>query len=52
MVMIDGQTFEQWASELFAYELCEECGRDAEDHEPWIVLGHWFAYCKFPPEES
>lgn len=43
---LDGQTFAEWAAELFEFELCEECGGDAEDHEARIVMGHWFAKCK------
>lgn len=42
---IRGQTFEQFAAELFEFEYCSECGGDAEDHEPWIVVGNWFAHC-------
>lgn len=45
-VKIDGQTFEEFANELFEYEYCADCGGDVEDHEGWIVLGHWFAHCK------
>jgi hypothetical protein len=44
-IRIDGETFKEWAEHLFEYELCEECGGDAADHEPLIVLGHWFAKC-------
>ena len=45
-IKIDGQTFDEWATELFRYELCAECGKDAEDHEARVILGNWFARCK------
>ena len=45
MSTIDGQTFEQWAKELFADEYCAECLGDERHHEPWVVMGHWFARC-------
>ncbi|HKZ20338.1 MAG TPA: hypothetical protein VJQ57_09525 [Acidimicrobiia bacterium] len=44
-----GQTFEEWAVETFEYELCEECHGDPEDHEPWVIMGNWFAHCKNVP---
>ena len=45
MTTIDGQTWEEWAAELFEYEACAECGGTEADHVPAVVLGHWFAYC-------
>lgn len=39
--------FETWAEELFEFEYCHECHGDARHHEPWVVLGNWFAHCKF-----
>lgn len=47
-LVIDGQTFTEWATELFEFEFCAECHGDVADHEPQIVLGHWFAQCKRP----
>jgi hypothetical protein len=44
-LIIDGQSFAEWAAELFEFELCHECGRDVADHAPAVVLGHWFALC-------
>jgi hypothetical protein len=44
--VIDGETFEEFAEHLFADENCEECHNDASCHEPWVVMGHWFAHCK------
>ena len=46
MANMDTQTFEDFARELFAFEYCAECGGDWYDHEPWGVLGNWFAHCK------
>jgi len=43
---LHGQTFEQWAKELFEFEYCYECGGDHYDHEPNTLLGNWFARCK------
>ena len=45
---LHGLTFTEWATKLFEDENCCECGGDVEDHEPWIVLGNWFAHCKAP----
>lgn len=50
-IVLDGQTFEEFARELFECEYCLECGGDVEDHEPWIVNGHWFAHCKGSDKE-
>lgn len=44
--VLNGQTFAQWAQELFEYELCDECGGDENDHTPLVFLGNWFAQCK------
>lgn len=43
---IDGFTWKQWAGNLFQFEFCDECGGDADDHEPMIFMGNWFAKCK------
>jgi hypothetical protein len=53
-VLVDeeGQTYEEWVEELFRYEYCDECGGDVEDHEPWFIMGHWFAHCKNAEEEK
>lgn len=45
---LNGQTFEEWATGLFEFEVCADCGGDVVDHEPWIVMGNWFAHCKNP----
>lgn len=41
----DGQTWDEWAAELFYWEYCCECGGDVEDHKPWVVMDNWFAHC-------
>jgi hypothetical protein len=38
--------WDEWVAELFADAYCDECLGDVEDHEPWVVLGNWFAHCK------
>jgi len=43
---IRGQTFKQWATELFEYEYCDECGEDEDAHDASVVLGNWFAMCR------
>lgn len=42
------QSPETWLEELFEFELCAECGGDAEDHEVCIVpgIGTYFARCR------
>ena len=42
----DGQTWDEWAAELFEWEFCNECGGDVEDHDPLVFMGNWFAKCK------
>jgi hypothetical protein len=49
---LDGDTWQEFAELLFEDEYCAECGGDVEDHEPWVVMGHWFAHCKNAPEEE
>jgi hypothetical protein len=46
MRRINGQTFKQFARELFEFNYCEECGGDERDHLPAEAMGGWFAYCK------
>lgn len=36
----------EWLEALFEFELCEECGGDAEDHDAVPLLGNWFARCR------
>ena len=44
---IDGLTWYQWASKLFEFENCTECGNGIRGHIPSITpFGQWFAYCK------
>lgn len=40
-----------WLAELFEFELCSDCGRDADAHDciP-SPFGHPFARCCFEPE--
>jgi hypothetical protein len=42
---------DEWLRRLFEYELCPECGGDAEDHEVCLVpgIGTYFARCKQSP---
>ena len=42
----DGQTWYQWARELFYWENCAECGKGVRGHLPAGVMGNWFALCK------
>ena len=50
-----GRTGEEFIKELFEYEYCSECKRDAEDHTAVpLVFGdgnfcHWFARCNKEP---
>lgn len=43
---IKDKTWLEWATRQFEYEYCAECHGDIEDHEPSIVLGNWFAWCR------
>jgi hypothetical protein len=43
---LHGQTWYQWASDLFRYENCAECHKGVRGHEPAILMGNWFAHCK------
>jgi len=45
---IDGVTAEEWGKELFECEHCSECGKDWDEHDYYLVLGHWFAKCREP----
>ncbi len=46
-VRLNGQTWYQWARELFEYEYCGECGKGVRGHLSAITpLGTWFAFCK------
>lgn len=51
----DGQAPDEWLKELFEYEVCAECGWDADHH---IVIlspvGNFFAMCldPFPDSET
>jgi hypothetical protein len=49
---IDGETWAEWVARLFEDEYCAECFGDVEDHEPWVVMGHWFAHCTDASEEA
>jgi hypothetical protein len=48
------QSAEQWLAEQFEYELCEECGKDADQHTvipiSWGSYGgpYFFARCNSP----
>lgn len=44
---VDGLTAEEWAWDHFECESCPECGGDIDDHDYTLVLGHWFAKCKY-----
>lgn len=39
------ETWEEFAERLFEDEDCDECGQGAEGHEPWGIMGNWFAHC-------
>ena len=43
---VDGQTAEEFADQLFEFEVCAECEKDKEGHTYGLLLGHWFAKCK------
>ena len=51
-IRIDGQTWWQWATELFEFEYCAECGKGIRSHEPRIFVGHWFAKCKYLSDDA
>ena len=42
-----GRTWQEFARDLFEYEYCAECHGDTYEHEGMIVLGNWFAHCRF-----
>lgn len=48
-MMIDGQTWAEWATDLFEFEYCAECGGDVDAHVPLVIMGHWFAQCTAVP---
>lgn len=37
---------DEWLAEQFEYELCEECGADADEHDAIPFMGNWFARCQ------
>ena len=42
-------TATDWLAELFEYQLCAECGRDADQHTVCLTpLGTFFARCNDP----
>lgn len=43
---INGQTWYQWARQMFEFENCSECGKGVRGHLPSALLGNWFAFCK------
>ncbi len=46
-----GRTAEEFMAELFEYELCDECGGDADEHDICMgPFGLWFARCRRPKE--
>lgn len=47
-----GVTWDEFVTTLFSCEYCDECGGDAEHHSPGIVMGSWFAVCRFPADED
>ena len=49
---LNGQTWYQWARELFEFANCGECGRGVRGHLPAIVMGNWFALCKPEPSKT
>ena len=40
---------EQWLEDMFEFENCEECGKDAMYHTAVPFFGNWFASCNEPP---
>ena len=52
IVDCDGEDWESWLAQHFEHSLCIECGRDAVDHEPWMILGRWFAHCLYEPTDE
>lgn len=45
-----GLTPEEFLEQMFEFEYCSECGRDAPDHTAVIgPMGQWFAYCLKEP---
>lgn len=51
-LVIDGETWAEWSARFFECEYCDNCSGDVEDHEPWVVMGHWFAHCLDDSEEA
>ncbi|MFH9606914.1 hypothetical protein [Streptomyces sp. NPDC017448] len=50
---IDGETAQQFLSELCDFELCADCAGDADDHIAIIgPLGKWHALCLFETPED
>jgi len=49
---IDGVTAEEWGKELFEIEYCGECGKDWDEHDYYLVLGHWFAKCRTTDDDK
>lgn len=40
-------TAQEFLSELFEFELCTECGRDADEHSSSLdMFGNWHAWCR------
>lgn len=47
----DGMTPDEWKAAQFEFELCHECGLDAEDHTMTSgPTGHFFAHCNRHPD--
>lgn len=42
----------QFLRETFEYEYCAECGGDTQHHVAVIVLGNWFAMCRYAPTQE
>lgn len=50
---IDGQTAEQFLTELFEFQLCEECAGDAADHTASLdMFDKWHAWCAYKTPEG
>ena len=45
------QTAEEWAEELFKYQVCDSCGHDKEMHDIIPLDGNWFARCLVDEKE-
>jgi len=46
MKKINGQTADEWASQLFEFDNCNECHKGKENHDIIEFMGNWFARCK------